>query len=166
LANGMIPKPTYWTFVFFKALFPTAIARNERFVVTKSDNGDLRGIAWNPVEVQSELPLRLLFDIKNGAYLLVVKTVDEIVCNPLKTWLDMGSPAYPTKKQLELLRDCSTPQITTKRIDVADNSACIDIVLAPNALIFFELERIEPETDRGFVSSVSNKLAYNIIFYA
>jgi xylan 1,4-beta-xylosidase len=150
LANGMIPKPTYWTFVFYKDLYPTAIAKNKHFIVTKSVDGDLRGIAWNPSEVYSDFPLRLLFDIKNGPYLLLIKTVNEITCNPLKTWLDMGSPAYPTQRQLDILTECSRPRITTRQIEVTEDPIDLDILLTPNALIFFELQRIDPETDRGF----------------
>jgi len=150
LANGMIPKPTYWTYVFYKELYPAAIAKNENFIVTKSDNGGLRAVAWNPVEEGGDLPLRLLLDIKDGPYLLLVKTVDEITCNPLKTWLDMGSPAYPSQRQIDILTECSKPQVTTRRLDVTQGSASIDINLTPNALVFFELQRIEPETDRGF----------------
>jgi len=150
LANGMIPKPTYWTFVFYKDLFPTAAAKNEHFILTRSDGGDLRGIAWNPVEGGGDFPLHLLVDVKDGPYFLQIRTVDEVTCNPLKTWLDMGSPAYPAQEQLELLKECSRPQITTRRLDVTKGSVNIDIALTPNALIFFELQRIEPETDRGF----------------
>jgi xylan 1,4-beta-xylosidase len=149
LANGMIPKPTYWTFVFYKDLYPTAIAKTEHFIVTKSDV-NLRGVAWNPVEGRGDFSMRLLFDIKNGPYLLLIKTVDEITCNPLKTWLDMGSPAYPTQRQLDILKECSRPQVTTRRLDVTEGSVNIDILLTSNALVFFELQRIEPETDRGF----------------
>jgi xylan 1,4-beta-xylosidase len=150
LANGMIPKPTYWTYVFYKELYPTAIAKNENFIVTKSDGGDLRAVAWNPVEEGGDLPLRLLLDIKDGPYLLLVKTVDEVTCNPLKTWLDMGSPSYPSQRQIGILTECSKPQVTTRRLDVTQGSVSIDINLTPNALVFFELQRIEPETDRGF----------------
>jgi xylan 1,4-beta-xylosidase len=150
LTNGMIPKPTYWTFVFFKNLFPAAIARNEHFIVTKSDEGDLRGIAWNPVEGNDEKQQRLSFNVKNGVYFLLIKTVDEICCNPLKAWLNMGSPAYPSKRQMNILTECSNPQIITKQIVVKDGLASLDINLNSNAICYFELQRIEPQTDRGF----------------
>jgi len=150
LANGMIPKPTYWTFVFYKELYPTAIAKNERFVITKSAAGDVRGIAWNLAETGGDAPLRLSLEATNGLYLLLTKTVDEITCNPLKTWLDMGSPAYPTHRQLDLLKECSRPRIATSRLEVTEGAAAIDLPLTPNALVFFELQRIKPETDRGF----------------
>jgi xylan 1,4-beta-xylosidase len=152
LANGMIPKPTYWTFAFYKELFQTAIAKNENFIVTKSDSGDLRALAWNPSETKEDLPLRLLLNIEDGEYFLLTKTVDEITCNPLKTWLDMGSPSQPAQKQLEILRECSLPRTETRRLEVTNKSASIDITLTPNALVFFELQRIKQETDRGFRS--------------
>jgi len=150
LTNGMIPKPTYWTFVFFKKLYPAAVAKNENLIITKSDDGNLRGIAWNPVDGHDEKQLHLSFNVKDGVYFLLIKTVDEICCNPLKAWLNMGSPAYPSKRQMEILTECSNPQITTKQIEVKDGLASLDLHLTSNALCYFELERVEPQTDRGY----------------
>ena len=151
LASGMIPKPTYWAFVFYKKLYSDAIARNDYFVITKSDTGDLRGVAWNPVlEGTQDITLRLSLDLGDGTYFLLMRTVDENTCNPLKTWLDMGSPAYPSNSQLDILQESALPRITTKRFDVSGGSAVLDIHLSSNALCFFEVQRIEPESDRGF----------------
>ncbi len=53
VANGGIPKPTFWTFVFYGRLGRgdgvTTILRNERAVITRQADGSLRGVAWNPV---------------------------------------------------------------------------------------------------------------------
>jgi len=150
LTNGMIPKPTYWTYVFYKNLFPTAIAKNEHFIVTKSDDGNLRGIAWNPIEDNSEKQLNLSFNVKNGVYFLLIKTVDEVSCNPLKAWINMGSPANLSKRQTEILIECANPQVTTKQIDVKDGKALIDLQMSSNAMIYFELQQVVPQADRGF----------------
>jgi xylan 1,4-beta-xylosidase len=154
LANGMIPKPTYWTFVFYKELYKNAIAKNENFVLTKSDDGNLRGVAWNPVVDESgedkEIALRLSVNINNGTYFLLMKTVDEALCNPLKTWINMGCPACPDKKQLDILTESARPVISTKRIEVKKGEADIEINLTSNAVVYFELQKIKPETDRGF----------------
>lgn len=151
LANGMIPKPAYYAFMFFKELFPTAIARSEHFVITKSADSDLRGVAWNLcLDEKSDVVLNISADVEGGTYFLLTKTVDEEACNPLGTWLDMGSPAYPSKRQLKILQDSAQPQIRTKRIDADGEAVCLSLTLSPNALCFFELQRIEPETDRGF----------------
>ena len=151
MANGMIPKPTYWAFVFYKDLYPEAAAKNEHLVATKSGAGDLRGIAWNPDKGNDEKLLRLTVNVKDGLYFLLVKTVDEICCHPLDVWQNMGSPAYPSKRQMDILSGCSCPRITTKRIDVKDGPAAFDIDLTSNALCFFELQRVEPELEGGCI---------------
>jgi xylan 1,4-beta-xylosidase len=153
LTNGSIPKPTYWTFSFFKDLGEKAMMRNDHFVITKDDRDNIRGVAWNPVEEQEDKELMLDFsiDADNGEYVLITKLVDEAVCNPLKTWIDLGEPATPTIKQLELLRAAACPQIRTRRFEVTDKKAPVQISLSENALCYFELRRILPERDRGFV---------------
>ncbi len=153
LANGGIPKPTYWAFSFFKALGSKAVARNENFVITKDDQDNIHGIAWNPAEEQegNEVTLDFTIDTDNGEYVLITKLVDEAVCNPLKTWIDLGEPKSPTADQLTLLRTAACPQLRTGRFAVTDGKASIQIPLSENALCYFELRRLLPERDRGFL---------------
>ena len=154
LTNGSVPKPTYHTFVFFKDLYEQAIARTENYIITKSAENNLRGIAWNIVEksknADDEISLNLSLEIPNGEYFMFFKKTDEKVCNPLKVWLDMGSPAYPSGEQLEILKICAQPQIETKRISVSASNTELDFTLPPNAVYYFELTRVEQEVDRGF----------------
>ncbi len=152
LANGMIPKPTYWAFSFFNQLSSNAIARTEHFIVTKDGENKIQGVAWNPVEEEqdSNLTLNVTIDLENGEYMLITKLVDESTCNPLKTWIDMGSPAYPTEKQVALLRECARPQIRTSKCNVTNNTMDVDITLSANGLCYFEIQRIHSETDRGY----------------
>lgn len=152
LANGMIPKPTYWTFVFFNRIGTNAIARNDHYIITKGNDKTIYGIAWNPVteDIVSDLLLNVTIDLENGEYMFVTKLVDELTCNPLKTWIDMGSPAYPSKEQVTMLRECSSPQIRTKRFTVRDHTSDIEMNLSANAVCYFEIQPISPETDRGY----------------
>jgi xylan 1,4-beta-xylosidase len=152
LANGMIPKPTYWTFAFFQKIGSSAIARTEHYILTKDDNGNIHGIAWNPVEEQgdSNISLNLTFNMANGDYILINRLVDEANCNPLKTWVDMGSPAYPAKEELQLIKDCSTPRTSTKQFRVTNSSTEIEITLSANAVCYFEIKSIYPKSDRGY----------------
>lgn len=154
VANGMIRKPTFWAFSFFNQLKGTGIAREENYILTKDSNGTLHGIAWNPVEEVVEpydLNLSLTVPVENGTYALISKLVDETVCNPLKVWLDLGSPASPSKEQLELIRSCSLPQVSTKKVEVTDGTFTVSRTLSRNALVYFQLRKITPEVDRGFL---------------
>ena len=153
VANGMIRKPTFWAFSFFRQLRGVGVARDENYVLTKDTDGTLHGIAWNPVEEISEpsdLELSLTISAPDGTYALIHKLVDEELCNPLKVWLDLGSPKNPSKEQLELIRSCSLPQVTTKKIEVTDGTHTIPLHLSRNALLYFQLRKITPEVDRGF----------------
>ncbi|MCL2179560.1 MAG: hypothetical protein FWB83_00385 [Treponema sp.] len=152
LANGMIPKPTFWAFEFFSKIGTDAIARNENFIITKNEKGGLAGIAWNPKEDSggSDITLDFTFELENGDYSLVKKLVDENTCNPLKAWIDIGSPPYPGESQLKLLRETAQPRTATQRFQVTDKTLNINITLSANALIYFEIKKINPQTDRGF----------------
>jgi xylan 1,4-beta-xylosidase len=152
LTNGSIPKPTFWAFSFFKKLGINAIARDEHCIITKGSDSDIYGVAWNPVEEDGDADCKLSFsiDLENGEYMLLIKLVDEATCNPLKNWIDMGSPAYLSKEQLELLQDCARPQIRTRRLAVTNNTTDFELTLSANALCYFEIKHISPMIDRGF----------------
>ncbi len=153
VANGKIQKPTYWAFSFFQKLSCTALTRDENFILTKDKSGTIHGIAWNPVEdftEQSDLSLKLDLELDPGEYVTVTKLVDETTCNPLKTWLNLGSPTNPSKEQLELLRSCALPLVRTERNKVDDNSLSFQSTLSRNALLYFKIQRIHPTVDRGY----------------
>lgn len=48
VANGIIPKPTFWTFAFYKKLsdFP-CIHRSDEAVIVRSGEDEYRGVIWN-----------------------------------------------------------------------------------------------------------------------
>lgn len=152
LTNGMIPKPTYWTFFFFRNLGANAVARSEYHIITKDNEGRIYGIAWNPVEgnEDKELYLQISAGMDNGEYSMVTRLVDEETCNPLKAWINMGSPFYLKKEQKELLLECAKPLVKVERLKITDGELNIEIPLSSNALCSFEIQRIFPATDRGF----------------
>lgn len=153
IANGMIKKPTFYTFSFFQKLSGSCIFRNENCIVTKDPDGTLKGIAWNPVEEEvgdTDLELSFELPMDNGDYIMVSNLVDEQTCNPLKTWMDLGSPSNPSKNQLELIRSCMNPQIRTSRTAISNGILNLSYPLSKNALLYFEVQRIHPMTDRGY----------------
>lgn len=155
VANGLIRKPTFWAFAFYNRMKGSGIARTDDFILTKDTDGTVYGIAWNPVEYikkKSDRKLRIDLAIDSGDYALITRLVDEVTCNPLKTWLDLGSPNNPSGEQLELIRSCSLPQTATRRIEVSDGNAGLEFTLSRNALLYFELRKINPQVDRGFMA--------------
>ncbi|MDF2908914.1 MAG: Beta-xylosidase [Herbinix sp.] len=153
VANGMIRKPTYWAFSFYHKLGNHAIAREENFILTKEKDGSLQGIAWNPVEDASEddeLMVTINLPIDNGDYAVISQLVDETTCNPLKTWMNIGSPSNPSKEELKLLRSCDQPQIRTEKFSIDNQVLSLPLTLSRNALLYFKIQPIKPSLDRGY----------------
>lgn len=164
VANGLIPKPTFWTFAFYKKLtvdYEKCVLRTQNCIVvqckTQSENlleGDspvyYKGIAWNIDEELSgnKLELQLDFPLKSDDSLpnvLTTHLVDEEVCNPLKVWHDLGEHANPDEEEVKLLRLSANPFIQTKR---CDNK--ITLELKENAVCYFEIKTAAIHSDRGY----------------
>lgn len=145
VANGCIPKPTFWTFAFFKRLQGDCLHRTDDCIVVRTPDGKTVGVAWNLSD--EDLHLSFTLPAATTGYCLLTRTVDEDCCNPLKVWHDLGEPAGLSKEQLKNLRDASAPLLATKRLE---NGAGFDLVLKPHAVVCFELEPVAIQSDRGY----------------
>jgi xylan 1,4-beta-xylosidase len=158
VANGCIPKPTFYTFRFFKELQGICIHRSDDAIVIKKKDGSYAGIAWNlcmegeekELLLHLQLPLNLGDEDQRKEYCLLTQTVDEEVCNPLKIWHDMGEPSSLTKKQKKLLKESARPLLSTDRLTVKDNHVSVDLTLNKNGVIYFEIDPISSNSDRGY----------------
>lgn len=166
VANGIIPKPTFWTFAFYKYLtkdYVKCVLKTPDCIVVqcKKDKDSLlngeeeiyyKGIAWN-IDAEHkgkklDLNITLPMAKKSGKELpnvLVNHLVDEEVCNPLKVWHDMGEHANPSKEEIELLRTSANPFIKTSRC-----SNEISLSLSQNAVCYFEVKTAPINSDRGY----------------
>jgi xylan 1,4-beta-xylosidase len=153
VANGLIPKPTFWTFNFFKKLQGECVLHADDAIVMKN-NDRYCGVAFNKSRNKSEeQELSLSFKLpvcKAGDYVVVTKTVDEATCNPLKVWHDLGEPAYPSKEQNDLIREAAHPLVATTRLHTDGTELELNLELRPNAVIYFEILAVEQNSDRGY----------------
>lgn len=153
VANGLIPKPTFWTFVFYKKLtqnYEKCVLKTSECVVVKCKDNSFKGIAWN-VDTEfsgKKIELALSFPLENSTKsenVLITQLVDEEVCNPLKMWHNIGEPANPNKEEIELLRQSANPFVQSKRC-----GANINLVLKENAVCYFEIKNAPIKSDRGY----------------
>ena len=163
VAFGNIPKPTFWTFYFFKQLklfSQNCVYRDDNAVIVKGDKG-YAGILWNIDEDDREKEIS--FDLKaennqGKEYTLITKTVDETCCNPLKLWHDLGEPAYPTKEETELIKSAAQPLVESSIVDcggvtgsaAADGKAQIAVTVRKNGVVYFTLTERNFTPDRGY----------------
>ena len=157
VANGLIQKPTYWTFKFFKDLKAqecTCVYRDKNCVVVQTKDGVYKGIAWNLTLETKASKIGFNFELALKAketkrYFLMTKTVDEETTNPLKIWHDMGEPANPCKDQIELLRMSGKPLVNSQSIDAA-GGAKFNLTAKKNGVIYFELKEAPLTSDNGY----------------
>lgn len=155
VANGCIPKPTFWTFAFYKKLQDSkgiCVYRDDNLVVLRKRDGGYLGVGWNLVKTgvdeEKHIVLSLAADV--GTYSFLTKTVDEETCNPLKVWHDLGEPANLTNAQKKLLRQVSQPLVQTCRLKSESISVEIALLLKRNAVVYFEVWKCEVHSDRGY----------------
>jgi len=168
VANGLIPKPTFWTFAFFSKLKDEAIFKSEDMLIVRDKKDIIKGVAFNLCEdvyydlddnskdeekdeaFENLYNIDIELDGDDGKYVLITKTVDEEVCNPLKAWCDIGSPKNPTDCQNQLIRDCAYPYIETRQIECSDGKMNFSLLLRKNAVKYFEIRKVEVSCDRGY----------------
>ena len=150
VAAGCIPKPTFYTFAFYKQLKnfgSECVLKDRNGVIVKSARG-FAGVLWNT----GEEALSRCFDFPADApeYTLITKTVDEETCNPLKLWHDLGEPANPSQSQTELIRSAAKPLISSAVITAEGGRAVIGAEVKKNGVVYFELTAREFTPDRGY----------------
>lgn len=153
VANGCIPKPTFWAFAFFKRLKGDCVHRSDDCVIVKAPDGSYRGVAWNLRMQEADAALALHFSLpadNEKDWCLITKTVDEATCNPLKVWHDMGEPSSLSAEQKALLKQSARPAVASRRLAQQDGRLELSLLLCPNAVVYFELTAAPLHSDRGY----------------
>lgn len=152
VANGCIPKPTFWTFQFFKQLQGTCVHRSENAVIVRNADGGYRGVAWLESLERCGKELELTFQIPFQTELcsVLTRTVDEETCNPLAVWHGMGEPSSLTEKQKKILREAARPQVMAEQKKTENGMVKVCLNLKEHAVIYFETVPVRGNSDRGY----------------
>lgn len=154
VANGCIPKPTFWTFAFYKKLKEqknTCIYKDDNSVICKMKDGSYRGILWNMTNTRAGYDQRIILELPgNEEGCLLTKTVDESTCNPLKVWHDLGEPANPSEEQTALLKSAAYPAVKTIRVIPRNGKLQAAIPVEENGVVYFEWKAGKITSDRGY----------------
>lgn len=154
VANGLIPKPTFWTFRFFKQLKGICRHRGDNSLLVEKEDGSYAGVMWNHCISRTGKELEIHWEIpaaEDGKeYFLMLQTVDEDTCNPLKLWHDMGEPRELSKEQKQYLREAARPFISSKRVSAQQGMVQTEISVKENGVVYFELKPVCEGGDRGY----------------
>ncbi|HEX7729315.1 MAG TPA: glycosyl hydrolase family 39 [Terracidiphilus sp.] len=113
IAPGMIKKPSFYDFSLLHKLGETRLANDaDNVLATRRADGTLVVAAWNLVDMDKladgkPVTLKLAFKgVARGAK-ATIERVDETHGNPLTAYKVMGSPRYPTVKQVDEMNRAS-----------------------------------------------------------
>ena len=150
MANGLIPKPTLWTFAFFSNLRGECVLRNEHAVVLRREDGGYEAVLWNLAgEAPEPLHLSLTFPLC-GETAALLELVDGETCNPLACWHAMGEPADLTAEQLEFLRAAGQPARRILPTEKKNAGTGVSLTLEPGAVARLKLLPVKKSTDPGY----------------
>jgi xylan 1,4-beta-xylosidase len=111
IAEDQIPKAAFNAFRLLHMLGDQRIAvASDNALVTRGADGQLAIALWNyaaPEEAGSPREMRLAIEGLAGPHRARIQIVDAQHGSPLAAWEAMGRPAFPTRQQIQLLRDAA-----------------------------------------------------------
>jgi xylan 1,4-beta-xylosidase len=159
-------------YAFFARLGAEVLARGEDHLVTRHPDGRLAILAWAPVDVtgrdvvrshQLSLDLPLAGGYRpagadassgpsleyrpNAATAFVLRSrVNEEAGNAWTAWSRMGRPASPRPRELDALREASTPAREHHQAVVADGRMSVELTLDQHEVTLVEVTGVVDET--------------------
>lgn len=148
IANGMVRKPTYWTFEFFKKLEGKMILRTDECLFVKTEKGHIRGVMWNLEKEEQNVSVH--FPGMEGEWGVVTRTVDMKHANPLQLWDKMGQPASLTDAQLSFLQENDRPHGNAWNLQAGENGIDVEQCLMGNSVVYVELTPYKKKESLGY----------------
>ena len=142
IAPGRIKKPSFYDFALLHRLGDVRLTNAaDNLLVTRRADGTLVVAAWNLVDMDklskgAPLTLHLQFKGTSRQAVVSIARVDEGHGNPMTLYKSMGSPRYPTLKQVAALNQASAltaPEKTTL------HDGQMDLTLPMNGLALLEI---------------------------
>jgi len=163
LTHRQVAKPTYHLYTFMARMAAQVLARGEDHLVCADDDGRVTVLAWQPVggtqaepaaerhHLHLSLPLAVHgCPCPDGAGVFLLRErVDESDGNAFTAWRELGRPASPTERQLDVLRAVERPAVEHGRLTVAGGRVELDLPLARHEVTFVELVPVRDTHHEG-----------------
>lgn len=163
LTHRQIAKPTYHLYAFMARMGAQVLARGEDHLVCTDDDGRVTVLAWQPVGGTAADPaperhhLRLSLPARVGqaacadgtGVFVLRERVNEADGNAFTAWRELGRPASPTDRQLDVLRTVERPAVEHGRLTVAGGRVELDLALARHEVTFVELVSVRDTHHEG-----------------
>ncbi|MFD1717750.1 GH39 family glycosyl hydrolase [Georgenia deserti] len=163
LTHRQIRKPTFHLYAFFARLGREVLARGEDHLVTRHPDGRIAVLAWQPVggsddaeeperhEVRLSVPIAEARPAGSGGgaggtAFVLRRSVNETEGNAWAAWCELGRPRFPTRRQLDLLRESAEPVRRHGSLPVSGGRVALDLTLGRHEVSLVEIDPVVDET--------------------
>lgn len=164
LTHRGVRKPTFHLYAFMARLGTSVLARGADHLVTRHDDGRLAVLAWQAVDgaapgaathtVSLDLPVGATPGAGSGRgeavgareVFAVRHRVHEHAGNAWTAWREMGRPASPSLRRLDVLHEASRPAVEHGSLAVRAGRVRLDLTLERHEVTLVELEPVRDET--------------------
>ncbi|WP_055478785.1 GH39 family glycosyl hydrolase [Sphaerimonospora mesophila] len=155
LTHRQIKKPTYHLYAFMARMGGEILARGRDHLVTRDSTGGtgrVTVLAWAPVDVTGGPPVdghtvRLSVPIGSPSAAFVLRSsVSEEKGNAWRAWCEMGRPASPRPRQLDVLREAAEPVRSHRALPVEGGRVDLDLTLDRHEVTLLEITPVVNET--------------------
>jgi xylan 1,4-beta-xylosidase len=146
IAPGRIKKPSFYDFALLHQLGNMRLENAaDNVLVTRREDGTLVLAVWNLVDMDKRaqgapLALHLKFEGLSAKTTVSIQRVDETHGNPMTLYKSMGSPRYPTMKQVVELNESSALRAPEK---TELTNGQLDLSLPVNGLALVEVAGVK-----------------------
>lgn len=142
MAVGNIPKAAYNAFKLLHLLGTERISvRSSNALATRRPDGSLAIAVWNyvaPEKPGSVKRIKLVIKGLKWAHRLLIHVLDSEHGSPLATWVEMGKPPWPTRKQQARLRAAAKLGPPEKVFVSKGSISSATFELQPHSLVLVE----------------------------
>jgi xylan 1,4-beta-xylosidase len=163
LTHRQIAKPTYHLFAFMARMGSNVLARGADHLVCRDASGRVTVLAWQPVggsdapsaperhEVALSLPIAVRGEpAPDGTGVFVLRErVNETAGNAFAAWRELGRPASPDERQLDLLRRAERPAVEHGRLRTAAGRVELTLALTRHEVTVVELCAVTETAHEG-----------------
>lgn len=153
LTHRQIKKPTYHLYAFMARMGEDVLARGEDHLVTRDPDGRVTVLAWAPVDETGREPgpaghtLRLSIPVADASAAFALRSrVSEEAGNAWAAWREMGSPASPSSRRLDALRESAEPVRSHASLPVTAGRAELTVTLDRHEVTLIEITAVHDET--------------------
>ena len=155
LTHRQIKKPTYHLYAFMARMGDEVLARGTDHLVTRDADGRVTVLAWAPVDVTGREPAsaghRLALSIPlestgSAAAFFLRSSVSEEQGNAWAAWGEMGRPASPRPRQLDVLREAAEPVRSHGSLPIGNRRVELALSLGRHEVTLVEITAVTDET--------------------